>query len=146
LRRNLELEQKILEFLYKWLRPIRIGDLKQELQKDGYSIPHSTLNSTIERLQERDFVKWKKYGPVALTEFGWESVAHKQRHFHLFSMYLSQTLGISHDQAQNESYKIAGILSCELIDKIAHILNEPEKCICNEVIPKIDECTSKIKT
>jgi DtxR family Mn-dependent transcriptional regulator len=143
MRRNVELEHKILTFLYKWIRPIRIGDLRTELEKENLSIPHSTLNSTIQRMQQAGYVDWEKYGPVSLTEAGMKEVAHEQRHFHLFSMFLTKTLGISHDQAQEESYKIAGVLSCRIIEQISTLLNAPEKCICSEPIPKIKECSAK---
>lgn len=142
MKRNISLERKILEFLHGWLRPIRVGDLKTELAKEGIDIPHSSLNSVIQRLEKEGLLTWEKYGPVALTEKGKKEAAHNQRHFHLFAMFLVQTLDISIEQAKKESYQISGALSCDLIDSINDALNNPEICVCSDSIPQIAECST----
>ena len=132
-----------MEFLYTWLRPIRIGDLKKELEKENIAIPHSSINSIIKRLEQENLIEWKKYGPITLTEKGKKKVAHKQRHFHLLVMYFMDTLHLSHKNAMKESYSIASVISCNLINKIDKELNNPQICHCNESIPRLEECISK---
>lgn len=143
MKRNIDLEQKIIDFLHKWIRPIRIGDLRVELLKEQIAIPHSTLNSTIKRMQNEQIVHWEKYGPVSLTEEGQRVATHNQRHLHLVTMFLAKSLDLTHDEAQIESYRIAGILSCNLINKISQILNKPAKCICSATIPLVEDCIAK---
>ena len=65
MKRRMDLEEKLLDFLYTWIRPIRIGDLRKELEKEKISIPHSSINSIIRRLVEDKLVVWEKYGPIS---------------------------------------------------------------------------------
>ena len=143
MKRRDDLEVKVLEFLYKWFRPIRIGDLRMELLQEELDIPHSSLNSIISRLEKEGFVTWEKYGGVKLTPKGQEKAAHQQRHFHLLVMFLMDTLGLTHDEARKESYRISSLISCNLIAAMNQRLNKPLKCRCNEAIPVVEGCTIK---
>jgi len=143
MKRRIDLEEKMLGFLYHWLRPIRIGDLRNELKKDGTNIPHSSINSIIQRLVEDELVEWEKYGPIRLTDKGRQLAAPNLRHYHLVVMFLMEVLGLSHEEAKEESQRISSVISCSLIDKINKALKNPEKCHCNETIPKIIECSTK---
>ena len=143
LKRRLDLEETLLEFLFKWQRPIRIGDMRKELEKLGTKIAHSSLNSMIERLEAEGLVVWEKYGTVEITKAGENKIAHKMRHLHLLTMFLMKTLDISHDAAREESINLSRAISCRLIEKISHFLNNPKRCWCNEQIPFIDECQVK---
>jgi len=139
-KRRDDLEVKVLEFLYKWFRPIRIGDLRKELLQEELDIPHSSLNSIILRLEKEGFVIWEKYGGVKLTLKGQEKAAHQQRHFHLLVMFLMDTLGLTHDEARKESYRISSLISCNLIAAMNLRLNKPLKCRCDEAIPVVEGC------
>lgn len=143
MKRRFDIEEKILEFLYQWHRAIRIGDLKKELTGKGLEIPHSSLNSMVQRLEEDELVHWEKYGTVSLTDKGLEKVAHKLRHSHLLVMFLMKTLNLSHEVALRESYTLSNAISCDLIAQINKNLEFPSKCYCNENIPKIDDCVVK---
>lgn len=140
MKRREDLEIKVLEFLYKWYRPIRIGDLRKELLQEKMNIPHSSLNSIILRLDLEGFVTWEKYGSVKLTEEGQQKAAHQQRHFHLLVMFLMATLGLSHEDARKESYRISSLISCNLIEAMNQRLNNPEKCRCEATIPVVEGC------
>ena len=142
MKKNVKLEEKILDFLYNWLRPIRIGDLQKELGKEGWTVHRSSLNSTIERLVNNGHLHWEKYGPISLTKTGQKNAAHSSRHFHLLSMFFMKTLKITPEEAKKECLHIAGTISCTLIDQIAQFLGRPEYCICKKEIPIINECTS----
>lgn len=143
MKRRIDLEEKLLDFLYSWLRPIRIGDLKKELEKENTAIPHSSINSIIKRLVDDELITWQKYGPISLTQKGQQQAAHKQRHFHLLIMFFMNTLNLSHREAKKESYAIASVISCNMIDQISRELNNPQKCHCNESIPRVEECIAK---
>ena len=143
MKRRMDLEEKLLDFLYTWIRPIRIGDLRKELEKEKISIPHSSINSIIRRLVEDELVVWEKYGPISLTKEGQKKAAHKQRHFHLLVMFLMEKLHLSHSEAKEESYAISSVISCNLIQQISKELNNPQKCHCNAKIPQIQECLTE---
>ena len=139
-KRRLDLEDEIQDFLYFWHRPIRIGDLRKELRKRKLEIPHSTLNSIIQRMEGESLVCWEKYGLVQLTELGKHKMTHKKRHYHLLVMFLMKTLNLSHEKAQKESHSLSAIISCDLINQINQVLNFPNTCLCNEEIPRVDDC------
>ncbi|HUU89321.1 MAG TPA: iron dependent repressor, metal binding and dimerization domain protein [Candidatus Glassbacteria bacterium] len=140
MKRRDDLEIKVLEFLYKWFRPIRIGDLRKELLQEKINIPHSSLNSIVLRLEKEGFVSWEKYGAVKLTQEGQQKAAHQQRHFHLLVMFLMDTLGLSHEDARKESYRISSLISCNLIEAMNQRLNNPVKCQCDAAIPIVEGC------
>jgi len=139
-KRRDDLEIKVIEFLYKWFRPIRIGDLRKELLLEKINIPHSSLNSIVLRLEKEGSVTWEKYGAVKLTEMGQEKAAHQQRHFHLLVMFLMDTLGLTHNEARKECYRISSFISCNLIEAMNQRLNKPVKCQCDEAIPVVEGC------
>ncbi len=141
MKRRIDLEEKLLDFLHSWLRPIRIGDLKKELEKEHIAIPHSSINSIIKRLVDDKLITWQKYGPISLTQKGQQQAAHKQRHFHLLIMFFMNTLHLSHREAKKESHVIASVISCNMIGQISRELNNPLKCHCNETIPRVEQCT-----
>ncbi|MFW9923162.1 MAG: metal-dependent transcriptional regulator [Candidatus Thorarchaeota archaeon] len=143
MKRRIDIEEHILEFLYKWHRAIRIGDMIKELKKEGLDIPHSSINSVIQRLEDDELVQWEKYSTVSLTEKGLKKVAHKLRHSHLLVMFLMKTLNLPHEIALKESYSLSNAISCDLIERINKELEFPSKCYCNEFIPQIDNCMVK---
>ncbi|MEA2071372.1 MAG: iron dependent repressor, metal binding and dimerization domain protein [Asgard group archaeon] len=140
MKRRVDLENKVLDFLYSWMRPIRIGDIRTELKKKGYDIPHSSLNSIVDRLRKDELVTWEKYGPVSLTDKGETKAAHRQRHFHILVMFLKNSLDLSLEEAQEESKILSSVISCNLINKIDNKLDSPKICFCEEEISAIKEC------
>ncbi|MHA1125508.1 MAG: metal-dependent transcriptional regulator [Candidatus Heimdallarchaeota archaeon] len=140
MKRREDLEIKVLEFLYKWFRPIRIGDLRKELLQEEIAIPHSSLNSIVLRLEKEGYVSWEKYGSVKLTQEGQQKAAHQQRHIHLLVMFLIETLGLTHEDARKECYRISSFISCNLIEAMNQRLNNPVKCQCDAAIPEVGVC------
>ena len=126
-------EKRLLRFLFYWIRPIRTGDLKEEL-----NMKHSTLNSQLEVLQEKELISWKKYGPVSLTAKGTRVAAHHIRHAVLMEYFLIKTLNLPKDIAHEESIILAPLISCRLTDLIDNHLNNPDQSPCCGEIPRID--------
>lgn len=125
-----ENEKSILDFLYRWIRPIRVGDLTGELD-----IKHSTLGSQLESLEKKGLINWIRYGSVSLNEEGKEIAGHLTRHHRLFEVYLVETLGLSIEEAHQESIKLTPTLSCSLIKKIEEKYNDIRICPCGNPIP-----------
>ena len=108
-----EKEIAIIDFLFYWGRPIKAGELVKHLQ-----LKHSTLNSALKRLSKKNIIDWEKYGAVQLTEAGKSNAAHITNHHFIIEKFLKDSLNISDDFAHREALKLAGRISCELIDKI----------------------------
>ena len=124
-------ENKVLEYLFYHVRAIRPGDLKKEVD-----IIHTTLNSILSRLEKKKFITWEKYGPVSLTDTGRRSASHLTNHHLIIERYLKETLDISNEVAHQEALKLAGNVSCRLIEAICTSLsiqhNEFHPAFCNE--------------
>ena len=141
----LESEKEVLYFLLEWIRPIRIGDLRDRLNK-----PHSTVNSIIKRLKENGLVTWKRYGTVELTQEGKGVASHFSRHHRLLELFLVDTLELTAKEAHIESEFIAASLTCNLVNKIGQYLTNkhgtiPKNCPCGEPIPEEKICQTIIK-
>lgn len=123
-------EKNILSFLYNWNRPIRAGDISKNL-----TIKHSTLNSILARIEEKDGIIWKKYGLISLTNCGKEYIEHLTKHKHLFSLLLTDTLKMSQEEAHScVDVELSSNLSCQIIKRIAEKYNEPSSCLCGQKI------------
>lgn len=124
-------ENQVLEFLFYWKRAIRPGDLKKEL-----GIKHTTLNSILARLEEKNIIVWEKYGPVSLTDAGRKSASHLTNHHLIIEQYLKKTLKITDRVAHQEALQLAGTFSCRLIEAICAKLDvshhEFHPTFCNQ--------------
>ena len=139
-----ETDKEVLQFLLEWIRPIRIGDLKKQLDK-----PHSTVNSIIKRLKDNDLVSWMRYGPVELTQKGRRVASHFSRHHRILELFLVDTLGLTVEEAHIESEIMSVNLTCNLVTKIGEYLTKkygaiPKNCPCGEPIPEDNFCQAII--
>ena len=110
-------DESVLDFLYFWKRPISPGNLAGQLK-----MKHTTLNSSLKRLQKKDQVNWKKYGTVSLTEVGKNEAAHLSNHHFIIEKFLTETLDLSAKKAHQEALDLAPAMSCTLIEAICNKL------------------------
>jgi DtxR family Mn-dependent transcriptional regulator len=128
-------ENRILEFIYRWLRPIRVGDLCKELK-----IKHTTLNSQLKLLEKKKLIKWNRYGPVKLTQEGIERAKHLNRHHGILETFLIEILGMEKKSAQLETFSLSPVVSCDFINSIGKKFSLPTTCACGNTIPTAEEC------
>ncbi len=128
-------EKKILEFIYRWLRPIRAGDLSKEM-----NIKHTTLNSQLEALETKNLIKWNRYGPIELTDYGRERAKHINRHHGIIETFLIEILGMEPNEAQKETTTLAPVVSCHFINSLGDRFSLPDICACGNPIPSSEEC------
>ncbi len=124
-------EEKVLEYLYFWDRPISPGLLRKQLE-----MKHSTLNSVLKRLEGDGLVFWEKYGSVQLTEQGITEAAHLSKHHFIVEKFLTDILDLAPDEAHKEALHLAPHINCVVIDAICQKMNIPEervdKSFCKE--------------
>ena len=118
IQRRPEKEIRVLEFLYRWFRPIRAGDLAKRLR-----LKHQTLNSILKKLGKQALITWEPYGLVELTSMGKEKGVHYLRHHHLLERFLKETLDLSDQESHDESVRITPFVSCNLIQAICRHFN-----------------------
>jgi Mn-dependent DtxR family transcriptional regulator len=109
-----------------------VGDIREYLP-----YPHSTLNSVIKRLQKEEIVEWEAYGIVRLKHIGREMAAHQLDHHGIIHQYFLQELGLTDEEAHEESMRIAGIISCHTVIKMMEKLPEERPTDCSLILDKV---------
>ncbi|RMG31068.1 MAG: metal-dependent transcriptional regulator [Methanobacteriota archaeon] len=122
-------EAKVLIFLLEWGRPVRVGEMKRYLE-----FPHSTLNSIVKRLEGKGYVDWEEYSNVSLTDLGEKTAIHLLKHHNIMHHYLVNTLGIKDQIAHEDSLKVAGIISCEVIEAMKKSNESCDLDVCKVIL------------
>jgi Mn-dependent DtxR family transcriptional regulator len=130
-----KLEYRILMSFLAVKSAIKPGDLAKRLCSR-----HSTINSALKRMEERGLVTWKHYGEIELLEKGIDELKHAEVHLHLFEVYLVESLGMTPEEAQDESFRLAPHVSCTMIKKICDKYGNPATCPSNHEIPDFPGC------
>ncbi len=124
-------EEKVLEFLFFWERPISPGNLRKHLD-----MKHSTLNSVLKRLEKDKMVNWEKYGSVTLTKHGKKKAGHLSNHHFIVEKFLIETLDIPEKKAHEEALELSPHISCTLIEaiskKMGFSVDKINKSFCSE--------------
>ncbi|NMC05384.1 MAG: metal-dependent transcriptional regulator, partial [Candidatus Lokiarchaeota archaeon] len=124
----------LMQFLQE-KRGIKAGELAKRLNTS-----HSTINSALKRMGERQLVKWKHYGDIELDEKGINALKHAEVHHHLIEVYLVDTLGLAPEQAHEESFRLAPHVSCTMIKRICDKYGNPATCPSKHAIPEFPAC------
>ncbi len=137
----IELDCKVMKILYRNSKRARIKEIKKQIDlNDNNNIRYSTIDSCLKRLENEGFIKWEKYKPIILTEKGTDFTKEIIRHAQLLEIFLFNELGLTVEQAHNESEKFNLNFSCDIISKICEKYQHPEKCPCGEKILNSNAC------
>lgn len=131
----LDLDYKVLKEIYRSAKPLKVGGIAKKL-----NIPHSTIGSSIKRLEEMDYVIYKRYKPVRLSKKGEDLGAELTRHAQLLEIFLYNELNLNKEEAHIESEKFHLLFSCNTINKICEKYGHPKSCPCGEKILDSREC------
>ena len=131
----LDLDYKVLKILYRSSKPLKVGDISKLLE-----IPHSTVGTCIKRLEKGNYVIYKRYQPVVLSERGMDLAIELIRHAKLMEILLTEELYLNVKEAHEESEKFNLLLSCNIINRICEKYNHPNKSPCGEVILNSSDC------
>lgn len=137
----LDLDYKVIKFIFRSKEPIKVGKISNELK-----LPHSTIGSSVKRLECEGYVIYDRYKPVILSEKGKDCAIELIRHSRLLECLLINAIGLDKKIAHEESEKFNLPLSCETINKISEKYGHPEECPCGETILNSQECYMKEKT
>lgn len=113
-----EKDRSVILFLYEFGKPIPAGDLARQL-----SLPHSTINSVIKRLEDKGYVNWKEYHFVELNQTSAKMAAHHLQHHNIIHHYFVHYLDLEDDEAHVEGQKVAGVLSCKTVKQMKKLLD-----------------------
>lgn len=133
-------EKQILDFIYRWSRPIRAGDLSEQL-----NIKHTTLNSQLQSLEAKNLVIWKRYGSIYLTKAGERIAAHLVRHHRLLESFFHEFLQMKAEDAHNESVRLFPYVSCALMNRVSQYVESNTICPCGYPIPELPTCVPEME-
>ena len=134
----LDLDYLVLKLLFRAEKPLKVGDIAKNL-----GFPHSTIGSSVKRLEEENHVIYKRYQPVRLSESGKDLAIEVIRHAQLMEVLLYYELGLSEKEAHNESEKFNLLFSCNTINRICEKYEHPKECPCGEPILSSQDCHCK---
>jgi DtxR family Mn-dependent transcriptional regulator len=137
----LDIDYQILKIIYRTNGNARLKYIQEEIKatKD-IKIPLSTINSSIERLEKKEFVEWIRYSPLKLTEKGSNLAKELIRHAQLLEVLLFNELELSTKEAHLESEKFNLLFSCTIINKICEKYKHPSECPCGDTIQSSFNC------
>jgi len=125
-------------------RPVVSEGLTTRDIADALDLPQSTVATAVKRISGRGWVTHSKGMPVKTTEEGRDVAREKLKHHRLLEVMLAESIGMTPDEAHNESVKLMLLASCELIQMIEERYDNPTVCPCGEEIPETDRCSIKI--
>lgn len=131
----LDLDYKVLKIVYRSIKPIKVGEISNEL-----NLAHSTVGSSVKRLEKDGHVIYERYRPVILSKKGEDLAIELIRHSRLLECLLVNELGLANKIAHEESEKFNLLLSCETVNKICEKYDHPEQCPCGESILNSETC------
>lgn len=111
---------KAIYFLSKRGDGVSVSDLSQEM---AVSIP--TVNSMVKKLQEFNWVEYKKYKPIKLTEAGRKTAALIIRKHRLAEMYLVEKMGFGWEEVHDIAEDMEHLNSVALFERMDEMLGYP---------------------
>lgn len=130
----LDIDYRILRYLNE-NKNQKVGDIAR-----NFKLAHSTVGSSVKRLEEEELVGYERYQWVELTKKGRNLAIELSRHAHLLELLLYNELGLTTQQAHHESRKFNLLFSCETINKICEKYNHPKICPCGVEINSAPNC------
>lgn len=97
-----------------------------------------TVTQMIKRLVDLKLVKHEPYKGVSLTPTGDKMALETIRHHRLIEQYLYEALGVPWDKVHKEADKLEHVISEELENRIAEVLNHPTHDPHGSPIPSTD--------
>jgi DtxR family Mn-dependent transcriptional regulator len=138
----IDLDCKVLKFLHSYEKPIKVSQIAHRID-----IKHTTLGSSVKRLKKGGYVNYEPFHEVLLTSMGIELARELLRHERLLELLFFNELGMTVEEAHQESAKLNLLLSCNTINKICEKYGHPKKCPCGDEIihSKNCHCESELK-
>ena len=103
-------DKSVIIYIYELGNPAKPGYISKQLK-----LPHSTINSVIKRLVDKELVNWKEYVHVELTPLANKMAAHHLKHHIIIHHYFEHELDLSSEDAHAEGLRIAGVISCNTV-------------------------------
>jgi len=130
----LDFEYKVLRLLYQY-GALKVGNIAKKIE-----MPHSTVGSSIKRLEKKGYVIYQRYKPVFLSNKGRDIAIELTRHARLLELLLINEFGTDPKIAHLECEKFNLLFPCDVINKICERYGHPKECPCGEEILNSSGC------
>jgi DtxR family Mn-dependent transcriptional regulator len=128
--------QDYLKALYKLEQkaiPLTNSALAEEL-----SLTAASVSGMMKKLAEKDCVSYSPYREIELTEKGRQISLELIRHHRIIELFLVNVLGMSWDQVHEEAERLEHVISEELEEAMARVLDYPKFDPHGHPIPGLD--------
>ncbi len=100
----------------------------------------ASVTGMLKRLASNDppLIEYRKHRGVALTQEGEQVALEITRHHRLLELFLHKTLGYSWDTVHEEADRLEHVISEEMEERMAQVLNDPSHDPHGEPIPTRD--------
>lgn len=106
----------------------------------------ASATSMIQRLARLNLVRYEKHYGVTLTEAGEKLALEVIRHHRLLELYLIEALGFTWDEVHEQADILEHVISEEMEERIAAVLNHPEFDPHGDPIPSKDGIVVQVDT
>lgn len=112
---------KALYYLHQQDEKISVTDLSKSL-----NVSKPTVNNMIKKLEENNWVVYKKYQPVKFTKTGIKQASLVIRKHRLAEMFLSQIMNFGWEEVHDIAEEIEHLNSEKLFDRMDQLLGFPD--------------------
>ena len=109
-------------------------------------IAPASVTSMVKKLARLNMITHEPYQGVRFTQVGEKAALEIIRHHRLLELYLSEALGVPWERVHEEAEKLEHILSEDLEDRIANVLDNPAVDPHGAPIPTRDGKINRAKT
>ncbi|MDD5501988.1 MAG: metal-dependent transcriptional regulator [Candidatus Thermoplasmatota archaeon] len=129
--------EEYLEALYRLMekgKPLATGEIAAVLK-----IAPPSVTEMLSKLDKMGYVKYAPHTETALTQKGLEEGRKVLRRHRLWETFLVKVLGVGKEEAHDEACSLEHTVSSKTEDALCRMLQHPEKCPDNEIIPVCDK-------
>lgn len=102
------------------------------------AISPATVSSMLQKLKDRNFISYKKYGGISLLEEGEKIAVSVIRKHRLWETFLVEKMDFTWDEIHEVAEQLEHIQSTKLIDQLDKLLGYPEYDPHGDPIPKVN--------
>ncbi len=132
-------EGKYLKLIYRKQHE-EFSRVKTTLIAKSVRVRPATVTETLQKLAEKNLLKYTRYRGVRLTEKGVAEARKLLRKHRLLEILLVRFLNYDVQRACDEASKLDYHASEELVNNICRTYGHPEACPCNKAIFSSERC------
>lgn len=135
---NEKLSSNIEEYLETIYKLSQKGDVKTSKISKDLGITQASVSEMLKKLDKMDYVKYSQYKGVKLTDKGLKAAQKVTRKHRLLERFLHDILKLKDNLLHDQACEMEHSLSDEAERAMCQVLEHPDKCPGDSVIPACD--------